>query len=91
MESEFLTRISSSQRAFLTRTAALERMSGPLCEAVLALPGSAAVLAELASSNLLLVPLDRRGQWYRGVCVFLPRGIEHGYRTVQYSWRNACE
>ena len=65
VESEFLTRISSSQRAFLTRTAVLERMSGPLCEAVLDLPGSAAVLAGLARSNLLLVPLDRRGQWYR--------------------------
>ncbi len=65
VESEFLTRISSSQRAFLTRTAVLERMSGPLCEAVLELPGSAAALAELARSNLLLVPLDRRGQWYR--------------------------
>ena len=65
VESEFLTRISSSQRAFLTRTAVLERMSGPLCEAVLDLPGSAAALADLARSNLLLVPLDRRGQWYR--------------------------
>ena len=65
VESEFLTRISSSQRAFLTRTAVLERMSGPLCEAVLDLPGSAATLADLARSNLLLVPLDRRGQWYR--------------------------
>ena len=43
VESEFLARISSSQRAFLTRTAVLERMSGPLCEAVLDLPGSAAV------------------------------------------------
>ena len=28
-------------------------------------PASAAVLAELARSNLLLVPLDRRGYWYR--------------------------
>ena len=65
VESEFLTRISSSQRALLTRTAVLERMSGPLCEAVLDLPGSAAALADLARSNLLLVPLDRRGQWYR--------------------------
>ena len=27
--------------------------------------GSAATLAELARSNLLLVPLDRRGEWYR--------------------------
>jgi LuxR family transcriptional regulator, maltose regulon positive regulatory protein len=65
MESEFLARISSPQRAFLTRTAVLERMCGPLCEAVLELPGSAATLADLARSNLLLVPLDRRGHWYR--------------------------
>ena len=65
MESEFLGRISRQQRVFLSRTAVLERMSGPLCDAVLDLPGSAAVLADLARSNLLLVPLDRRGQWYR--------------------------
>ena len=65
MESEFLARISRRQRVFLTRTAVLERMSGPLCEAVLELPGGAATLADLARSNLLLVPLDRRGQWYR--------------------------
>ena len=65
VESEFLARISERQRAFLTRTAVLERMCGPLCEAVLDLPGSAATLAELARSNLLLVPLDQRGQWYR--------------------------
>ena len=65
VESEFLARISGSQRVFLTRTAVLERMSGPLCEAVLDLPGSGAILADLARSNLLLVPLDHRGQWYR--------------------------
>ena len=40
-------------------------MSGALCEAVLDQPGAAATLAALARSNLLLVPLDRRGQWYR--------------------------
>jgi LuxR family maltose regulon positive regulatory protein len=61
MESEFLARISPRQRVFLTRTAVLERMSGPLCEAVLELSGSAVNLAELAKSNMLLVPLDRRG------------------------------
>jgi LuxR family transcriptional regulator, maltose regulon positive regulatory protein len=65
MESEFLARISRRQRVFLTQTAVLERMCGPLCEAVLGTPGSAAVLAELARSNMLLVPLDRHGEWYR--------------------------
>ena len=65
LESEFLSRISSQQRAFLTRTAVLERMCGPLCDAVLDVAGSAAILADLAASNLLLAPLDRRGEWYR--------------------------
>ena len=65
MESEFLARISQQNRVFLTRTAVLKRMSGPLCEAVLELPGAHTILADLARSNLLLVPLDRQGQWYR--------------------------
>ena len=65
VESEFLARVSQQQRAFLTRTAVLERMCGPLCDAVLGMPGSAATLTGLARSDLLLVPLDRRGQWYR--------------------------
>ena len=65
MKAEFLSRVSRRQRAFLTRTAVLERMCGPLCEAVLETGGSAAILADLAGANVLLVPLDRRGQWYR--------------------------
>jgi len=65
VESELLERISRKQRAFLIRASVLERMSGPLCEAVLDLPGAAAVLASLAESNLLLVPLDQEGRWYR--------------------------
>jgi LuxR family transcriptional regulator, maltose regulon positive regulatory protein len=65
LESEFLARISRRERVFLTRTSVLERMCGPLCQAVLDQPGAAGGLAALARSNLLLVPLDRRGQWYR--------------------------
>ena len=65
VEAEFLARISHRHRVFLTRTAVLERMCGPLCDAVLEAGGSAGVLAEMERSNLLLVPLDRRGQWYR--------------------------
>jgi LuxR family maltose regulon positive regulatory protein len=65
LETEFLARISRAQRVFLTRTAVLERMSGSLVEAVLQAPGSAATLARLARSNLLLVPLDEPRRWYR--------------------------
>ena len=65
MKSEFLAQLSPSQRVFLTRTAVLDRMCGPLCEAVVDLPGAAATLTYLARSNLLLVPLDRQGEWYR--------------------------
>jgi len=65
MKAEFLSRVSRRQRLFLTRTAVLDRMCGPLCDAVLDVAGSAAVLADLAGSNVLLVPLDQRGEWYR--------------------------
>jgi LuxR family maltose regulon positive regulatory protein len=65
VELEFFSRISEQHRAFLARTAVLERLSGPLCEAVLELPRASATLRELERSNGLLVPLDRQGQWYR--------------------------
>jgi LuxR family maltose regulon positive regulatory protein len=65
VESEFLVRISRRQRLFLTRSAVLERMCGPLCDTVLEQTGSATVLANLEQSNLLLVPVDRRKVWYR--------------------------
>jgi LuxR family transcriptional regulator, maltose regulon positive regulatory protein len=65
IESEVLARISPRHRVFLTRTAVLERMCGALCDVVLEMPGGATALADLERSNLLLVPLDRRGRWYR--------------------------
>ena len=65
VESEFFARISRPQRAFLTRTAVLERMCGSLCDATLGLHESAATLADMARSNVLLVPLDRSVEWYR--------------------------
>ncbi len=65
LESELLSWVSPWQRQFLTRTAVLERLSAPLCEAVLEAPGSGGTLAELSRSNLLLVPLGGRDGWYR--------------------------
>ena len=63
--SELLGQLAPERVAFLTRTAVLDRMSGPLCDAVLDTTGSADVLAWLEESNLLLVPLDRQRRWYR--------------------------
>jgi LuxR family transcriptional regulator, maltose regulon positive regulatory protein len=65
LESEFLLSVPPQRREFLTWTAVLARMCGPLCDAIVGQGGSATVLADLERSNLLLVPLDRRGKWYR--------------------------
>ena len=65
LHSELLAHLSPELVAFLTRTAVLERMCGPLCDALLANTGSGQVLASLEESNLLVVPLDRHRRWYR--------------------------
>ena len=43
----------------------LERFCGSLCDAVLEQEDAAVRLAELARTNLFLVPLDDTGEWYR--------------------------
>jgi LuxR family maltose regulon positive regulatory protein len=54
-------------QSFLLRTAILDRLCGPLCEAVLLTPaGSGEVtLAYLERANLFIVPLDNERRWYR--------------------------
>jgi LuxR family transcriptional regulator, maltose regulon positive regulatory protein len=65
LHSELLGHLPPELVMFLTRTAVLERMCGPLCDAVLATIGSGRLLESLEDSNLLVVPLDRRREWYR--------------------------
>ena len=62
---EVLARQPPELRSFLLRTSILKRLCGPLCDAVAEREGSAALLAEIERSNLLLVPLDTRREWYR--------------------------
>src|SRR5215218_9340996 len=62
---EALERQPPELSSFLLRTSVLERLSGPLCDAVLETQGSAKLLGELEASNLFVVPLDDRRQWYR--------------------------
>src|SRR6516165_7006369 len=65
LRSELLDRISAEEASFLSRTSVLDRMCGSLCDAILEQKGSAAVLVQLEARNLLVVPLDRRRDWYR--------------------------
>ena len=50
---------------FLLQTAILERLCGPLCEAVTGEAEGQAMLERLERANLFLVPLDDERHWYR--------------------------
>ncbi len=65
LSDEVLTALSPQIRDFLVRTSVLGRFTPQLCDAVLGREDSAAVLAELERSNMFLVALDARGEWYR--------------------------
>jgi LuxR family maltose regulon positive regulatory protein len=65
MREEFLAAAPPADVDFLTRVSFLDRLSGDLCDFVLEAGGSGARLADLARRNMLLVPLDRRDQWFR--------------------------
>jgi LuxR family maltose regulon positive regulatory protein len=65
LRAEVLSHLAPETVEFLTRTAVLDQLSGPLCDAVLDSQGSHAILETLESSNVLLVPLDRYREWYR--------------------------
>jgi LuxR family transcriptional regulator, maltose regulon positive regulatory protein len=49
----------------MLRSSIFERLSGPLCDAVLERDGSAELLDRLSRTNLFLLPLDEDGEWYR--------------------------
>jgi LuxR family transcriptional regulator, maltose regulon positive regulatory protein len=62
---ELLSGLAPAQLEFLTRTSVLDRLSAPVCDAVLGRHDSADMLTRLSRSNALLAPLDRRDSSYR--------------------------
>ncbi len=62
---EVLHRQPDHVRSFLLQTSVLDRLSGPLCDAVTGEDGGNAMLEALDRGNLFLVPLDDRRRWYR--------------------------
>ncbi len=62
---EVLKRQPESIRNFLLQTSILDRMNGPLCDAVIGQPGAKALLETLQRGNFFLIPLDDKRHWYR--------------------------
>ena len=62
---EVLDALEPEQRDFLLRSSVLNRFTAELCDHVLERTDSAAMLAEIERSNLFLVALDPRGEWFR--------------------------
>jgi len=64
---EVLHQQSESIQTFLLRTSILDRLCGPLCDAVLGSPSASGqeTLEYLARANLFIVPLDDERRWYR--------------------------
>lgn len=62
---EVLSRVPPETRRFLLQTSILDRLTGPLCDAVTKGAGGKAVLESLERQNLFLIPLDDQRRWYR--------------------------
>ncbi len=64
---EVLQQQSESVQSFLLRTSILDRLCGPLCDAVLGSPSASGqkTLEYLEHANLFIVPLDNERRWYR--------------------------
>jgi LuxR family maltose regulon positive regulatory protein len=65
LSDEVLRRQTEPVQQFLLHTCILERMSGPLCDAVTQQEGSQAMLEALERINLFVVALDDERGWYR--------------------------
>jgi LuxR family maltose regulon positive regulatory protein len=53
------------RQQFARRTAVLDQLSGPLCDAVLGTSGAAGELRRMEATSLFVISLDRRREWYR--------------------------
>ncbi len=62
---EVLRRQPEDIRNFLLETSILDRLNGPLCDAVTSQLESKARLESLQRGNLFLIPLDDKRHWYR--------------------------
>ena len=67
---ESLMNLPEDIQRFLRRTAVLDQLCAPLCDAVLEESGGQQRLRSLEALSLFLIPLDRRREWYRYHALF---------------------
>jgi LuxR family maltose regulon positive regulatory protein len=67
---ESLVQQPESVQQFLQRTAVLDQLSGPLCDALLERSDGQAQLRRLEAVSMFVVPLDRHREWYRYHALF---------------------
>ena len=67
---EAVSRLPERVQRFLRCTAVLDQLCAPLCDDVLNGSGAQGMLRELEASNLFLIPLDRRREWFRYHALF---------------------
>ncbi len=62
---EVISRQKEEVREFLCKTSVLDRMNGDLCDAVTERNDGRILLREIEKSNLFLISLDSKREWYR--------------------------
>ncbi|WP_040492671.1 helix-turn-helix transcriptional regulator [Ilumatobacter nonamiensis] len=62
---EYLSQVDEADQSRMMRTAVLDRMCGPLIDAVCGTNDGARWLNETAATNQLLISLDRTNTWFR--------------------------
>jgi LuxR family maltose regulon positive regulatory protein len=85
---EVLGRLDEDVRRFLLDTAVLDRMTGPLCDALTGRTDGRDRLEDLDRSNLFVVPLDDQRDWYRYHHLFVEAlrarlAARHGERVAE--------
>lgn len=80
LSEEVLRQLPKSIQLFLQQTSLLERLSGPLCNAVTEQSNCQELLEQLEQANLFILPLDDERNWYRYHHLFsevLRRQLQH--------------
>ena len=78
---EVLQKQTQEVRDFLLKTSVLERLSGPLCDAVTGRKDGKDILLNLEHAHLFIVPLDESRRWYRYEHLFTDL-LKHQCETV---------